>query len=151
MRLTLKGDSDATDLTDGKFSQRADRHIWFESAAVGWSYGGRVLLALDLGRPARIDEIAIRLLGGSFHAGGSVPGWVEAFTSDDGEHFRKVAEFSRWKRRRLRPLRRARRRRQGVDPLPPLHQSGSSRPVDRPADVHQRHDGDRRVVRLRDV
>ena len=95
--LTQKGDSDATDLTDGKFSQRADRHIWFESAAVGWSYGGRVLLALDLGRPARIDEIAIRLLGGSFHAGGSVPGWVEAFTSDDGEHFRKVAEFSRWK------------------------------------------------------
>lgn len=95
--LTQKGESDATDLTDGKFSQRADRHIWFESAAVGWSYGGRVLLAFDLGHSARIDEIAIRLLGGSFHAGGSIPGWVEAFTSDDGEHFRKVAEFSRWK------------------------------------------------------
>lgn len=95
--LTLKGDSDAIDLTDGKFSQRTDRHIWFDSAAVGWSYGGRVQLALDLGRPARIDEIAIRLLGGSFHAGGSIPGWVEAFTSDDGKHFRKVAEFSRWK------------------------------------------------------
>src|SRR3972149_5444896 len=55
--LTLKGDSDATDLPDGKFSQRTDRRIWFDSAAVGWSYGGRVQLALDLGRPAGRETV----------------------------------------------------------------------------------------------
>ncbi|MFH1266553.1 MAG: hypothetical protein ABIK89_12565 [Planctomycetota bacterium] len=96
--LTHGGDSDATDLTDGKLTGREDRKIWFDSSAVGWSYGGRVNLALDLGRPAQIDEIAIRLLGGSPQAGVTMPGWIEAFVSDDGEHYFKVAECSRWRR-----------------------------------------------------
>lgn len=95
-RLTQRNDTDAADLTDGKLTKRADRHIWFDSTAVGWSYGGRVNLAVDLGRMARIDEIAIRLLGGSPQAGISIPGWIEAFVSDDGEHYFKVAECSRW-------------------------------------------------------
>ncbi|NLS91498.1 MAG: hypothetical protein GXX96_04850 [Planctomycetaceae bacterium] len=95
--LTGKGGSDATDLTDGKLTRREDRRIWFDSAAVGWSYGGRVNLAVDLGRSAQIDEIAIRLLGGSAQAGVSIPGWIEAFVSDDGEHYAKVAECSRWR------------------------------------------------------
>jgi len=96
-RLTARGESDATDLTDGKLTSREDRNIWFDSAAVGWSYGGRVNLAVDLGGPARIDEIAIRLLGGSPQAGISIPGWIEAFVSRDGEHYVKVAECSRWR------------------------------------------------------
>jgi len=97
-RLTGQGESDATDLTDGKLSGREDRRIWFESSAVGWSYAGRVNLALDLGRPAHIDEIAVRLLGGSPQAGVSIPGWIEAFVSHDGEHYFQVAECSRWRR-----------------------------------------------------
>lgn len=96
-RLTQRNDTDATDLTDGKLTKRADRHIWFDSTAVGWSYGGRVNLAVDLGRMARIDEIAVRLLGGSPQAGINFPGWIEAFVSDDGEHFVKLAECSRWR------------------------------------------------------
>lgn len=95
--LTHRGDSDATDLTDGKLTTRDDRKIWFDSSAVGWSYGGRVNLALDIGRPARIDEIAIRLLGGAPQAGVTMPGWIEAFVSHDGEHYFKVAECSRWR------------------------------------------------------
>jgi hypothetical protein len=94
--LTKKGDTDHTDLTDGKLTSREDRRLWFDSAGVGWSYGGRVNLALDLGKSCAIDEIAIRLLGGSPQAGISIPGWIEAFVSDDGENFAKVAEFSRW-------------------------------------------------------
>jgi len=96
-RLTQRNDTDQNDLTDGKLTGRADRHIWFDSTAVGWSYGGRVNLAVDLGRMARIDEIAIRLLGGSPQAGISFPGWIEALVSDDGEHYVKVAECSRWR------------------------------------------------------
>ncbi len=96
-RLTQRNDTDAVDLTDGRLTKRADRHIWFDSTAVGWSYGGRVNLAVDLGRMSRIDEIAIRLLGGSPQAGINFPGWIEAFVSDDGEHYVKVAECSRWR------------------------------------------------------
>jgi len=95
--LNARGDSDATDLTDGKLTKREDRRIWFDSGAVGWSYGGRVNLALDLGRSAEIDEIAVRLLGGSTQAGITIPGWIEAFVSRDGERFFRVAECSRWR------------------------------------------------------
>ena len=96
-RLTGKGKSDATDLTDGELTRRDDRRIWFDSKAVGWSYGGRVNLAVDLGRTSQIDEIAVRLLGGSPQAGVSMPGWIEALVSHDGEHYFKVAECSRWR------------------------------------------------------
>jgi len=96
-RLTAQGDSDATDLTDGQLTRRADRAIWFDRQAVGWSYGGRVNLAVDLGQDARIDEIAIRLLGGSAQSGISMPVWIEALVSSDGEQYEKVAEFSRWR------------------------------------------------------
>ncbi|NUQ66340.1 MAG: hypothetical protein HUU20_28085 [Pirellulales bacterium] len=94
--LTQSGQSDATDLTDGRLTKREDRNLWFDAAAVGWSYGGRVNLAVDLGKAARIDEIAIRLLGGSPQAGINFPVWIEALVSDDGRAFRKVAECSRW-------------------------------------------------------
>lgn len=95
--LTATGDTDATDLTDGHLTTRADRSIWFDRRAVGWSYGGRVNLAVDLGQTARIDEIAIRLLGGSAQPGISLPVWVEVLVSSDGERYEKVGEFSRWR------------------------------------------------------
>ena len=98
-QLTAKGNSDATDLTDGKLTQRADRNIWFEKSSVAWSYGGRVNLAVDLGRSTHIEEIAIRLLGGSAQAGINFPGWIEALVSEDGEHYVKVGECSRWQPR----------------------------------------------------
>jgi len=95
--LTAKGDTDSTDLTDGKLSKREDQRIWFDSAAVGWSYAGRVNMAIDLGQPSAIDEIAIRFQNGSASNGGrNFPGWVEALVSDDGVHYVKVAEFSQW-------------------------------------------------------
>jgi len=94
--LTAKGDTDSLDLTDGTISKREDQRIWFDSAAVGWSYPGRVNLAVDLGQQCDIDEVAIRFQNGSSTGGRSFPGWVEAFVSQDGEHYTKVAEFSQW-------------------------------------------------------
>ncbi|HID07857.1 MAG TPA: hypothetical protein EYP10_12010, partial [Armatimonadetes bacterium] len=96
--LTKRGNTDTTDLTDGRLTQREDRHMWFESLAVGWSYAGRVNLAVDLGQVASIDEIAIRFLGGSPQHGISFPGWIEAFVSEDGDKFFKVGECSRWRK-----------------------------------------------------
>lgn len=94
--LTARKDSDAIDLTDGKLTDRKDLHMWFDSKAVGWSYGGRVNLAMDLGKNCQIDEIALRLLCGSPGAGTSFPGWIEALVSQDGENYVKVGECSRW-------------------------------------------------------
>ncbi|MBM3501187.1 MAG: hypothetical protein FJX74_21260, partial [Armatimonadetes bacterium] len=97
--LTAEGDTDGQDLTDGKLTQREDQCMWFEALAVGWSYSGRVNLAVDLGEVQPIDEIAVRFLGGSPQAGIAMPGWVEAFVADDleGPYYR-VAEYSKWRR-----------------------------------------------------
>lgn len=95
---TMRGDTDETDLTDGKTSSRADQRIWYEASSVGWSYAGRVNLAVDLGRVAAIDEVAIRFLGGSPQAGLSMPLWVEVMVSDGaGEPWYRVAELNRWR------------------------------------------------------
>jgi len=87
-------------LTDGKISTSADHDLSQDKIAASWSYAGRVNLAVDLGEVCDIDEIAIRLQNGSpgytTNAGRMFPGWVEAFVSDDGEQFTKVAEFSQW-------------------------------------------------------
>ncbi|MCD6360089.1 MAG: hypothetical protein J7M38_04430 [Armatimonadetes bacterium] len=93
-RLTAKGDTDTTDLTDGELSQRDDAHLWFESRCVGWSYGGRDNLALDLGQVQPVREIAIRFQGGSPQEGITHPVWIEALVSDDGENWRRVGEYS---------------------------------------------------------
>ncbi len=95
---TMRGDTDDWDLTDGKTSTRADQRIWYEASSVGWSYAGRVNLAVDLGSVAAIDEVAIRFLGGSPQAGLSIPLWVEVMVSDGpGEPWYRVAEMSRWR------------------------------------------------------
>jgi len=92
---TAKGDTDATDLTDGKIISK-DK-IWDQTTAVGWSYPGRFNLAVDLGQQSDINEISMRFQnGGTVGTGIMFPGWVEAFVSNDGQHYSKVAEFSRW-------------------------------------------------------
>ena len=92
--LTKKGDTDATDLTDGELSSHPRGHLWFESKCVGWSYGGRGNLSLDLGQVEPIREIAIRIQGGSPSTGVTTPVWMAAVVSDDGETWRKVGEYS---------------------------------------------------------
>lgn len=38
--LTVKNDTDSTDLTDGVLSDHPRGHLWFDSKCVGWSYAG---------------------------------------------------------------------------------------------------------------
>jgi hypothetical protein len=95
---TMRGDTDTADLTDGQVSRRADQRIWYEASSVGWSYAGRVNLAVDLGEIAPIGEVAIRFQGGTPQAGISMPLWVEVVVSDGpDEPWFKVAELSRWR------------------------------------------------------
>lgn len=94
--LTRKGDTDSTDLTDGKTTQRKDQEIWRESSSVGWRYPGRVNLSVDLGKLCNIDEIAMRFCGGSPHSIEEMPPWVEVFVSKDGQHYNKVGSYWRW-------------------------------------------------------
>ena len=87
--LTAKGDTDATDLTDGKLTTRENQAIWFDAGCVGWSYGGRCNLSVDLEQVQAVDEVTIRMLGGW-----RLPLWAELLVSDDGQTYYKVDEYS---------------------------------------------------------
>ena len=92
--LTLKGDTDSTDLTDGYLSTR-DK-IWFEPKAVGWE--GRVGIAqikLDLGEVYPIEEVAIRLQGG--YGSMVLPDHVEVLVSDDDETYYLANDYRFWR------------------------------------------------------
>ncbi|MFC1715252.1 hypothetical protein ACFL6S_16405 [Candidatus Poribacteria bacterium] len=92
--LTAKEDTDSMDLTDGVLSDHPRGHLWFDSKCVGWSYAGRCNLALDLGAVYPIDEVAIRIQGGSPQAGVCTPVWMELLVSDDGHLYRLAGEYS---------------------------------------------------------
>lgn len=96
-RLTARGDTDETDLTDGALTSRKDCHLWFDAKCVGFSYPGLAQLSVDLGRPEPVAEVAIRLQGGSPQAGISFPGWVDVLVSLDGERYYKAASYSKWR------------------------------------------------------
>lgn len=92
--LTSKNDTDSTDLTDGVLSDNPRGHLWFDSKCVGWSYAGRCNLALDLEEIYPIEEVAIRIQGGSPQAGICTPVWMEILVSDDGQLYRLAGEYS---------------------------------------------------------
>ncbi len=92
--LTAKNNTDSTDLTDGVLSDHPRGQLWFDSKCVGWSYAGRCNLTLDLGEVYPIDEVAIRIQGGSPQAGICTPVWMELLVSDDGVLYRLAGEYS---------------------------------------------------------
>ena len=96
-RLTIRGDTDAVDLTDGQLSSRKDHHLWFDARAVGFSYSGLAQLAVDLGSEADVGEVAVRFQGGAPQAGVCFPGWVDLLASADGERYHCIASYSKWK------------------------------------------------------
>ncbi|MFW5868531.1 MAG: hypothetical protein ACOCX2_11980, partial [Armatimonadota bacterium] len=97
-RLTAKEGTDPVDLTDGELSDHHRGHLWFQSKCVGWSYAGRANLSLDLGRVEPIREIAIRIQGGAPQGGIATPVYLAAVVSDDGETWRRVGEYSTFRR-----------------------------------------------------
>jgi len=92
--LTAENNTDSTDLTDGLLSNHPRGHLWFDSKCAGWSYAGRCNLAMDLGKIYPIDEVAIRIQGGSPQAGICTPVWMELLVSDDGHLYRLAGEYS---------------------------------------------------------
>jgi hypothetical protein len=96
--LTAKNNTDSTDLTDGVLSDQARGHLWFDSKCVGWSYANRCNLALDLGKIHPIDEVAIRIQGGSPQAGICTPVWIELLVSDDAHLYRLAGEYSTFRK-----------------------------------------------------
>ncbi len=60
-------------------------------------------MAVYLSKPCGIAEVAIRLIGGLQRSGYSILGWIEAFVGDDGEHYGKVGNFSRWNKGDFEP------------------------------------------------
>jgi hypothetical protein len=95
-RLTARGGTDAGDLTDGELSGRADKKLWFDSKAVGWSYTGLAQMAVDLGKPSNVGGVTMSWQGGSPQAGVCLPCWIHVLASEDGAAWYRVASYSRW-------------------------------------------------------
>ena len=91
-RLTIRDETDALDLTDGKPYTYHSPKLWFDRRAVGYSYAGQVQFQVDLGGVKAIDEVGIRLQGGR----PAFPGSVEILVSDDGKRYFRVASCSKW-------------------------------------------------------
>ncbi|GEM_PF-5413163 len=85
--LTKKGDTDLTDLTDGKFA--STQQIWFEEPAVGFERArSGVFITLDLGEVKPVGEAVIRLQGGVIDKYTiSFPNQLDVWVSKDGVEF----------------------------------------------------------------
>jgi hypothetical protein len=95
--LTSAGGTDATDLTDGKLSTSKTDRLWFDRNCVACSYAGQVQLSVDLGQVQPIEEVGLRLQGGSPQAGIALPPWVDVVVSTDGARWYRAASYSRWR------------------------------------------------------
>lgn len=93
---TAAGGTDTSDLTDSLISRRKDQAIWFEKQTVAWSYCPIINIRVDLQAIQPIDQVVIRLLGGSAQAGFDFPAFVKLLVSDDDITWYPVAEYSRW-------------------------------------------------------
>ncbi|MBT4815163.1 MAG: hypothetical protein HON70_05665 [Lentisphaerae bacterium] len=93
-RHTAQGGTDAVEMTDGALTSRTDDSLWFDSATVGYSYGGLAQIAVDLGDVKTIGEVGIRLQGGSPQPGITVPVWLDLAVSDDGVMWYRIDGYS---------------------------------------------------------
>jgi len=95
-KLTVKGDSDELDLTDGEITNAPKDHCWFSEKAIGWYFadGLERLIMIDLENPRPIDRIVIRLLGGTAHTF-QYPQAFQVWISDDGKLFRQALEMTK--------------------------------------------------------
>ena len=94
--LTKAGDTDLTDLTDGKLSGRADDKIWFDAAAVGWYFSKPTLglnILIDLGSVQPIEKLVARFLGGAEQGGLFFPAEFAVVASEDGKTFHQVSSL----------------------------------------------------------
>ncbi|MCF6177463.1 MAG: hypothetical protein L3J71_17040 [Victivallaceae bacterium] len=97
-RLTVKGGTDLTDLTDGKLSSYKRELIWFDRNAVGWyqnSAVNGVTILLDLGKVEPINKVVMRCLAGKAQSNLVCPKKFELFVSKDGKKFYRTASMQK--------------------------------------------------------
>jgi len=95
-KLTSKGDTDATDLTDGKLSNRKGDTIWFDKAAVGWYSAGAengLNCLIDLGKISPVKDVVVRALCGKRQMNLAAPSEFKVLVSRDGKDFYEAAEM----------------------------------------------------------
>ena len=95
---TRKGNSDVTDLVDGKISSRNDDKIWFDSKTVGWYMNGAengVNLLIDLETIKSVGSVVIRALGGGCLKNLISPREFKVFVSKDGKNFYEAASMEK--------------------------------------------------------
>ena len=93
-KLTKKGDTDATDLTDGKFNQMRDQ-LWFDPGSVAWFNALNGLnIIVDLGSVQHVKKAVIRICGGRLPDGNiKFPYELQAYVSKDGKNFYQTASM----------------------------------------------------------
>lgn len=91
--LTMRGDTDATDLTDGKLAQH--RLLRFDRGAVGWRNTTVVRALIDLGQPRDIGSVALHCQGGGAGQRYSLraPRAIRLLVSDNGRDFAEAGAF----------------------------------------------------------
>jgi hypothetical protein len=94
-RLTYRGNTDATDLTDGKLSANKDDRIWYGKDAVGWYQGAAkgINMLIDLKKTEDIKKLVVRVLAGQSKLG--APNKLEVFVSKDGKDFYRTASLQK--------------------------------------------------------
>ena len=95
-KSTQRGNSDATDLTDGNFNGSRDQ-LWFDPAAVAWfnAFKG-VNIIVDLGEVQPVKKVVIRICGGRLPENNiKFPKYLQAFVSKDGKDFYQTSSLTK--------------------------------------------------------
>ncbi len=91
--LTVKGETDKRDLTDGKVSSK--RALWYEQDAVAWAYQPYVRIIIDLEKVMPVGSVKIHLQGGGAQRSILFPQTVEVLASEDRKLFYPVCTFEK--------------------------------------------------------
>ena len=92
--LTVKGDTDETDLTDGKLGSLSDM-LWFDPEAVAWYRAlNGVTIIVDLGEVRPVKKAVIRINGGRLN-GVNFPKELEAWVSKDGKAYYQASKLTK--------------------------------------------------------
>lgn len=87
---TRNGNTDPTDLTNGRLSPRTDDRIWFEKSSVGWyNTGNDIYIRMDLGKVQSVSKIVMRILGGT-NGNFKFPKQFKVFVSKDGVKYHQA-------------------------------------------------------------
>ena len=88
-----RDDADASQLTDGRTSNRQDGHLWQDKRSVGWAYQSCARITIDLGESLSVGRVVARLQT-SIQGTSTCPKTIEVAVSDDAEYFQPVLSLS---------------------------------------------------------